>query len=168
MSDWIDIPGFDGRYQVSAQGEVRSRAWGDWRVLHPTLTTAGYPTVYLRTKEGTGRTHYVHRLVACAYLPNPEGKRTVNHKNGNRADNNASNLEWATHSENHHHAYQELGRRVTHNRPLVGEAKDGTHWTFADSAATVAQALGVTAGAISSAALRGGSSCGYLWSHTDA
>lgn len=168
MTRWVDVPGFAGRYQVSDEGAVRSCAWGRWLILRPALTAAGYATVHLRPASGKGRTHYVHRLVAEAYLPNPEQKRTVNHKNGLRADNRYSNLEWATHSENHNHAYQKLGRRVAHNRPLLGESADGSHWTFVDSAVTAAEAFGVTPAAIGSAARRGGSSCGYRWSYADA
>jgi len=52
----------------------------------------------------------IHRLVAQAFIPNPENKRTVNHKNGIRDDNRLCNLEWTTHSENNIHSFKVLGR----------------------------------------------------------
>lgn len=81
----------------------------------------GYPTVY-----ADGKNHLVHRLVAMKYLPNPLGKRTVNHKNGNKLDNRVCNLEWATDSENNLHSYRALGRKATRGRMLVSD-KDATY-----------------------------------------
>lgn len=66
-------------------------------------TGNGYPTVTLY-KEGKGIKNYCHRLVAQAFLDNPHGKRTVNHKNGVRTDNRLENLEWMSYSENIRHA----------------------------------------------------------------
>jgi hypothetical protein len=56
--------------------------------------------------EGTGRKYLLHRLLADAFIPNPEGKPCVNHKDGNKHNNELSNLEWVTRSENQKHAYQ--------------------------------------------------------------
>ncbi len=59
---------------------------------------------YLRTSLGYGNTFKIHRLVAEAFIPNPDKKKEVNHKDGNKLNNNVSNLEWATHLENMQHA----------------------------------------------------------------
>jgi len=76
----------------------------------------GYLTVFLG-----GKNELVHRLVAKAHLPNPEGKRTVNHKDGNKHNNCVDNLEWATDSENNLHAFRELGRKPSRGRMKVND-----------------------------------------------
>lgn len=68
--------------------------------------THNYPSVVVRYEDGSYRTHYIHRLVAEAYIPNPECKAYVNHKDGNRHNNAVSNLEWSTPSENALHAVE--------------------------------------------------------------
>ena len=69
----------------------------------------GYLKVNLH-KNNISETRYVHRLVAEAFIENPENKVTVNHKDGDKKNNSSSNLEWATYSENHKHSYRELNR----------------------------------------------------------
>ena len=75
----------------------------------------GYPRVYLR-RNGVAKQHRIHRLVARAFIPNPENKAQVNHKDGDKTNNHISNLEWCTQSENMRHSYKSLGHRV-----MVGE-----------------------------------------------
>lgn len=65
----------------------------------------GYAFYHMNNKG-----HLAHRLVAKAFIPNPENKRCVNHKDGNKDNNHVDNLEWVTHSENHKHAYRDLNR----------------------------------------------------------
>ncbi len=87
----------DGKlYEVSYSGEVRV----DGAVRRPFLTDRGY----LRVSIG-GRTESLHRLVANHFIPNPLGRKEVNHIDGDKANNHASNLEWCTRSENMKHAY---------------------------------------------------------------
>jgi hypothetical protein len=98
-------------YEVSNFGEVRSlgfitpfgsaKKYHCPKILKPWIS-AGYPTVGLRTNDGPLRIR-VHRLVAEAFLDNPSGKLHVNHKDGNRTNNNIDNLEWTTASENAFH-----------------------------------------------------------------
>lgn len=73
-------------------------------ILTPTLNDNGYYIVSLYNKK-TNRHERVHRLVASTFIENMQKKKTVNHKNGVKTDNRVENLEWATHSENHKHAY---------------------------------------------------------------
>jgi hypothetical protein len=116
--EWKPVVGYEGYYEVSNAGEVRSV---DRYVKHPhggvmlrkskTMKTNknkyGYVDVRLG-KEGVEKAHLIHRLVAMAFLDNAEDKPQVNHKNGNKSDNRLENLEWATLSENRLHAYREL------------------------------------------------------------
>lgn len=100
-------------YDVSDHGRVRSWKCGNWKKWYiskkpqilKTLTQRNYPYVVLRI-DGERKKHSVHRLVAKAFIPNPDNKETVNHINGDRANNHANNLEWATQSENMIHAYE--------------------------------------------------------------
>ena len=108
---WKDIKGYEGMYQVSDQGDIKSlRKWSGTcyrkeRILSKNrLTKDGYHRVSL-AKDGKYKDFSVHRLVAQAFIPNPENKLTVNHKNGDKLDNRVENLEWATREENMQHAY---------------------------------------------------------------
>lgn len=104
---WTKVNGYP-LYSVSNRGRVRNDSSG--RVLSPGKTVGGYLFVGLGNKEGR-RTRFLHRLVAEAFLANPESKREVNHKDGNKLNNDVSNLEWCTRSENLTHSYKTLGRK---------------------------------------------------------
>ncbi len=102
---WKPIAGYNGLYQASNIGRVRRNG----TILHNFLGTNKYLNVDLYL-NGEKKQHRVHRLVAAAFIPNPENKPTVNHKDGDKQNNIVTNLEWATRSENILHSYRELGR----------------------------------------------------------
>lgn len=103
---WLWIAGFEGLYKVSNEGRVRSfigRNGQSPGIMSPDNHRCGY----FRLKLSSGDTElskYVHRLVAMAFIPNPDKKPFVNHKNGNKKDNRQENLEWCTAKENSKHA----------------------------------------------------------------
>jgi len=112
MENWKDIAGYEGSYQVSDLGNIKSLNYkrsGQARNLKPSVDGCGYLRVAL-CKNGRLRTRKVHRLVAEAFLGDSSGKE-VNHKDGNRTNNNIANLELVTRLENMRHSFNELGRR---------------------------------------------------------
>lgn len=95
-----EIKGFDGRYQISSDGKVFSA-----NGLRKTeISKQGYERVSL-WKNGKGKHFSIHRLVADAFIPNPNHLEMVNHKDGNKLNNDVSNLEWCNASQNMKHAY---------------------------------------------------------------
>lgn len=113
VEEWRDIEGYDGLYQVSNKGRVKS---SDRVQLTPRKLPymrkgrilkqqecRGYKTVSI-TRLGKKKTLLVHRLVSEAYIKNPENKREVNHIDGDKSNNNSKNLEWSTRLENASHA----------------------------------------------------------------
>jgi len=106
MESWKPIDGFGNRYEVSDIGRVRRvgryARKNDGGVLSPRILN-GYPTATL-SHECKGKAIGVHRLVAMAFVPNPDNKPHVNHIDNNTMNSHASNLEWCTPMENVHHA----------------------------------------------------------------
>lgn len=99
----IPIPGYEDQYAIQEDGAVIRIDSG--KAITPSLNKQnGYLYVSL-WKDNKGKTFSVHRLVANAYIPNPDNKPFVNHKNSNRADPSKQNLEWCTQSENLTHGY---------------------------------------------------------------
>ena len=97
MQIWKDIEGYKGHYQISNYGNVRSLKKDAFLMKGGYLK--GYKIISL-WKNGTGKMFRVHRLVAAAFIPNPENKPCIDHIDGNRANNHADNLRWVTAKEN--------------------------------------------------------------------
>jgi hypothetical protein len=104
MEQWKDIKNYEGLYEISSIGNVKR---GD-RYLKPRFSHNGYYRIGL-CKNSKQKWFQVHRLVAEAFIENPENKNQVNHKDGNKINNDINNLEWMTNSENIKHAYDVLG-----------------------------------------------------------
>lgn len=102
---WKDIEGYEGLYQISNLGRVKSfKRYSEGKILKARKVTKGYLQVTL-LKNGKGKNKKVHRLVAQAFIMNPNNCPQVNHINGNKTDNTVQNLEWVTNKENVQHAW---------------------------------------------------------------
>ena len=99
MEIWKYISGYGEDYQVSNLGRVRSLKRKNIKIMNIKINRHGYCTVYL-TKNGILKTLTVHRLVAKAFIPNPENKKEIDHINTIKTDNRVENLRWATRYEN--------------------------------------------------------------------
>jgi hypothetical protein len=147
---WLPVRNYEGYYEVSNHGRVRSvarkivRSNGWPKTIKETVLCAkpnrgGYLHVGL-SKDGVAKTNRVHRLVMDSFFPTDEAL-DVNHKDGDRANNRLENLEWVTRTENHLHAYRTLGRtsatkgkfgRLHHRaKAVIGTSvKDGAEIRF--------------------------------------
>lgn len=121
---WAAVVGFAGRYEVSNKGRVRSivtnhgKPCEHIKPAHPRSETCTYLYVQLWVKDKPYH-EAVHRAVAKAFVPNPDHKPMVNHIDGCKLNNDASNLEWVTCSENHKHAIATGLRTMPAPRPGV-------------------------------------------------
>lgn len=154
---WKDIPGFEGLYQVSNLGRVKSLPRQIWngkgfftsteKILHPNTLTKGYFQAELK-KDKKRHLLQVHRLVATTFIPNPDPctLNQVNHINGNKQDNRLENLEWSNNSLNQKHAWatglQKVSGKAGRPKRAVRLTKDGSHILF-DSVAEAARFLGL-------------------------
>lgn len=152
---WQNIP-TEHNYQASNQGKIRNSE--TLRVLKPMIDKQGYEFVQINRKNMK-----VHRLIGVTFIPNPNNKRCINHKNGIKHDNNVNNLEWCTHSENLKHAHstglkkpQQLGKsgRLHHGSKPLLTIKD-TAIIEHESRNLCAKYLGVHVKAINSAMQKG-------------
>lgn len=112
MKIWKDIPGYEGKYQVSNQGDVRSLNYlhtGQTKILSPDQIRTGYMRVTLY--DDAKKKRLVHRLVMLAFVGYQD--LVVNHQNGNKSDNRLENLEYSTLSENTRHSRYVLGNIPT-------------------------------------------------------
>lgn len=107
---WKDIQGYEGLYQISNLGRVKSLPRGNKkeRIRVPRASNNGYLYMVL-SKENKAHTIRIHKEVAKAFIPNPLNLKSVNHKNLDKTDNRLCNLEWMSMMDNVHHA-RENGR----------------------------------------------------------
>lgn len=113
---WKDIEGFEGLYEVSSWGRVKNSRRGNF--LKISNTNNGYLQVGL-FKNGKRTKHRVHRLVAQAFIPNPQNKPQVNHIDEDKENNRVENLEWCTAKENSNHGTHNLRVGKSRSIPII-------------------------------------------------
>lgn len=175
---WKDIKEYEGRYQVSNLGRVRSLNYnktGKTAILKARAACNGYIMVYLK-KHGVGKKHLVHRLMADAFLPNPNMLSDVDHKDENRSNNfifvnrdgtvneMKSNLQWLSHKANCNRGT----RNIRLGKRLYQYTLDGVFVNSYETARDAARLLGYNAGHISECCNGNRKQAnGYRWSFVE-
>lgn len=164
MLQWKEIQGYNGRYFISSNGQIKNK-YG--KILKPWIRNGYYTIGLMVNKKRTN--YYIHRLVAEYFLSNPDKQRNfVNHLDGDKLNNNVSNLEWCTRQENAQHAYETgllvptVENLVRFDRKPVIRIEDGKWFSGVTEAANQ---MGVCEAAMSKCLNKGLSAtcCGYHW-----
>lgn len=121
---WKHVVGFEYFYEVSSLGHIRS--YRTKKILKTYTINSGYECIKF-TVNKVRTSHLVHRLVAQAFIPNTDSKLTVNHKDTNKQNNKADNLEWNTYSENCQHAYDNNLHSKEDCKSYIGKLHARTH-----------------------------------------
>lgn len=136
---WKDVVGYEGLYQVSNLGRVKSLKSN--QLLKPKIAKDGYVQIVLYNNNR--KTLYIHRLVASAFLDNPKDKAEVNHIDNNPSNNRLDNLEWVTHKENMEWSVKQGRKKITDEtrrkmeyakikkrKPVIGTDENGIKYVF--------------------------------------
>jgi hypothetical protein len=168
---WKDIPNYEGMYQVSNLGRVKSfrkstnHRWDDEYILKPSKANNGYCQVTLY--NNTIRHKYlVHRLVAEAFIPNPEKLPQVNHKDENPYNNSAENLEWCTAEYNNAYGTARVRTIDTKSHPVEQFTLSGKSIALYRSTRIAAELLGINKGTLKDAIIKGRPCNGYYWKYS--
>lgn len=173
---WKDITGFIGLYKISNMGRIKSiQQCKEGKIRKTYIKNNGYEQIDLYDLNHNRKKYYVHRLVAQVFIPNPENKPEVNHKDGDISNNNVNNLEWVTSFENTHAGKtpenmskaQKLKRTC---KPVQQYDMEGTFIKEYVSASEAGRELNLCASAITKVCKRVKyfNSCGgYIWRYKD-
>ena len=174
--EWRDVVGYEGLYQVSDQGRVKSleRKVPKWygertvkeRILKPTVVYGGYLTVNLC---GDNKKWFlVHRLVCEAFHENPGNKPQINHINEIKTDNRACNLEWCTVKENNNHGTRNARIAETKSKPVVQYTLNGELIKVWSSATEAERRAGFDHSTISKVANgKRKTAYGFIWKYVE-
>ena len=177
MEEWRDIEGFEGKYQVSNMGRVKSLNYnhtGKERVLKAGKSNIGYLQVDL-CKDGKGKSYKIHRLVAQAFIPNPENYNEINHVDENKENNRVENLEWCDRSYNCNYgtrnkkSAEKRRNDLKMSKPVVGINKVSGLILEFPSAKEASRVTGVNQSSISACCKgkRYKSAGGYIWKYIE-
>ena len=176
---WKDVKGYEGLYQVSDKGRVKSlerisimkngsKRLIRERILKPRPTKDGYVQVYLCNGRGEKKNSFIHRLVCEAFHKNPMNEPCVNHIDENKTNNTANNLEWCTYAENNRHGTHSARVAKTQGKPVGQYTTDGKLVKVWQSIREVERQLGFSHGFIGDTA-RGKhkTAYGYVWKYVE-
>ena len=161
---WKDVVGFEGLYMVSSLGNVKSLNYNHTKKERILSANGKRYLMVVLSKEGKTYPFLVHRVVATAFIENPENKKTVNHIDGNKLNNTVQNLEWATTSENHKAAFKlglmsQTGEKCSTHKLKEWQVLEIRELIGKKTQEEIAAMYGVKRGTISCIKLR------KLWNH---
>ena len=189
MEIWKDIKKWEGYYQVSNFGNVKSldrivihknrlhKQRKKGKILKPSINHKGYLTVDLR-KQGLRKQFFVHRLVGMMFIDNLNNKPQINHKDGNKLNNNVNNLEWVTNKENIKHAFDvglrkppmkgKFGKNHNRSKSIIQKDKNDNFIKEFESISEAHNKTKINLGNIHSACCgRYKSAGGYKWEYKE-
>lgn len=141
---WKPVVGYEDLYEVSNTGKVRRKGKEE---LTPQTTQIGYIRFHL-SKSGKAKSILAHRIVAKAFIENPMGYKTVNHKDENKGNNNVENLEWCDMSYQNKYGKGAIARNKFKEKPVCQYTKDGEFIARFDSVKIAAQKLNLNESSI--------------------
>lgn len=171
--EFIPIIGFEGLYEINRLGMIKSLQReeitmnGRKRILKEKILKPGLRSEYLSvalTKNFKSKSFYIHLLVAKHFIDNPKNKQTVNHKDRNKTNNKADNLEWLTYSENAKHSFT-IGNHKTKTK-VHQYSIEGVFIKSWDYIGLAANHYGISGGAICLVcAGKNKTAAGFIWRH---
>lgn len=172
MEIWKPIKGYENRYWVSNEGRVWRSSYVDTigrtkkeRILCTAVSRNGYEKVCL-IKDGVKATKLVHRLVGEAFLENPENLPMINHKDENKRNNNAENLEWCDSTYNNNYGTSNYRQARTKGRKVAQFLPNGEFVCDYYSIMEASRRAKVSAGSICQSLTLGKPTNGFLWKDT--
>lgn len=169
---WVDIKGYEGLYKISSLGRVKSverivKRGSNYKPVCERILKSGSNSEYryvILCKSGKKKTGWIHRLVAEAFIPNPDNLPCINHKDENPGNNEVDNLEWCTKSYNNSYNGARVKAAISKRKPVLQYTKTGEfirEWSHAREAA---ETLGLSKRAIyECCAGRSKTSGGFIW-----
>lgn len=163
-TEWREVKEYSN-YEVNQLGEIRHKK--RQKILKPRDNNGGYQYVNFKI-NGKNTNFAVHRIVANAFIPNPNGYTEVNHKDYNKKNNCVDNLEWVSSSQNKQHSYLKQENKKTRGKAVNQYTKEGIFLKTFDSVSDAAKELGCCVAAISNCCLgRTKTSQGFRWSFVE-
>lgn len=167
MEVWKEVYGFDTLYEVSNYGRVRTKFFkrrgytNSYRILTPVDNGNGYLR-FNWSLNGKQKTVYLHRLVACAFIKNPNGYKEINHLDENKLNNTADNLEWISHKDNCRYGTRNKRTGEKNKKPIICIENGIVYLSIKDAA----KDLGVAVTAVSNCLNGRSKTCmGYHWKY---
>jgi hypothetical protein len=168
--EWRDVKGYEGTYQVSNLGRIKSKYKQSGGKILERKSDYGHYANFILCKNGIHKVESLHRIVADAFCENRSDKCEVNHKDMNRSNNRADNLEWVTRSENSRHAHLNKPRTIDavkkynqdlRPRELIQLTNDGEEIARFKNAKVASDSTGISRSGIWSVAAKRKTPSGY-------